>query len=166
MSGRPGQDLQFSEVDQNSQRMGVLTAVIRLVLGHIAMRILLAPSRKIVIDHITVAADYGDLHAAYRKDIARFRRDALVLPGCQHLLIRIPNLHGGAAGFRVDVFAMIKKRPHRNSLHKLRNPSRMIVVIVGQQHIVNPVDTREFGGRDDSVGIAALIIWPAGIDQK
>src|ERR1700733_14377283 len=42
----------------------------------------------------------------------------------------------------------------------------MVIVIVSEEHVVNFADARAFGRSQNPVRIAAIVVWPAGIDQQ
>src|SRR5437588_11013522 len=60
---------------------------------------------------------------------------------------------------------MIDEGRNLHPLGKLRDPSDMIAMIVGDNQIIDLLDSRQLGGSHDPVGISAIESRPAGVDQ-
>src|SRR5882757_4025193 len=159
-------NLEFSKVDEDTQRMRVFAAVHRLVLRNFAVFVFCSASGQRMIDDVAVAADDGNFHAGYRNHITRLGNDVLMFSGRQDLLIGIPHFKCRSAGFGIDVYPMVDESSDRDAIDQLGYSARMIVVIVSEQHVIDLLDAREFRSSQYSICIATSIVRPAGIDQQ
>ena len=159
------EDLEFSEVDQDAERMRIFAAIVWLRFRDLAVFVFLTASGKRMVDDIAVTADHCDLHSDDRDNVAGMSGDVLVFSCGENLLIGVLNVERCSAGLGVDVCTMINECSDRNSIDQLWNAARMVVVIVGQQDIVDLADACEFCRRHDPVRIAASILWPTGVDE-
>ncbi len=68
------------------------------------------------------------------------------------------------AGFAI--FAVVDKGVYRNAGDQLRETADVIVVIVGDEHVVDPGEAGSFSDGDDAIGVAAVVAGPTGVDEQ
>src|SRR5258708_22202666 len=78
-------------------------------------------------------------------------------------------LVGGEVGARYfgvfEIGAVIDERSDLEAIHQLRNPADMVAMKVGDQHVVELLESRLMRGSDDAIGVAAFVSRPTAIDS-
>src|ERR1700758_56870 len=64
------------------------------------------------------------------------------------------------------VGAVDEEGANRDALDELRHTAHVIVVIVGDQHVVDAAEASTLRSSDNAIGIAEVVIRPAGINQQ
>src|SRR6202522_246505 len=114
-----------------------------------------------MVDYVTVAADDGNLHAGYGQHFTRMRDHVLVFSRGQHLLVSGVDFLRRATRLGVDVGSVIDEGAYRDLVNQLGHAAAMVIVIMRQQDVVDLVDARTPGCRENPVRIPALVVWPA-----
>src|ERR1700710_2667886 len=95
-----------------------------------------------MINDVAVAADYRHFDTTPHRNIITGVADKMLVLSCvQNLLICVCNIDS-SPWLQLDVGSMINEGAHRHALHQLRNATRMVVVIVSQNDVVDLADAR------------------------
>jgi hypothetical protein len=119
-----------------------------------------------MVDHVSVAADDGNFHPGYGQNIPGVRDYVLVFSRGQHLLVRSVNFLCGAPGLGIDVGSVIDEGPYRDLVDQLGDAASMVIVIVGQQDVVDFADARALGSSKNPVGVAAIVVRPTRVNEQ
>src|ERR1700691_2677802 len=119
-----------------------------------------------MVNHVAIAADDGNLHPRYGQHITGMRDDVLVLSRSQHLLVGSVDLLRRPSGLGVDVGSVIDEGSYRDLVDQLGNASTMVIVIVGQQHVVNLAYAGALGCGKNPVGVAPIVVWPSCVNEQ
>ena len=71
---------------------------------------------------------------------------------------------GFVAGFAER--AVVDEGADGDAVDELRDAAGVVDVVVGEEDVVDVVEAGALGGGGDAVGVAALIVGPAGIDEE
>ena len=118
-----------------------------------------------MINQIAVRADDQRLKTFDREHVSGLCDDVLVFPSCEDLLVRLIAV----LSTRVGCFAVgsvIDKCPYGNARCQLRCTAHVIVVIMGEQDIVNLADAGLLCDGYDAVGVTAVVARSAGVDKQ
>ena len=88
-----------------------------------------------------------------------------VFSGGKDFLIASEGIGGGfVTGFAER--AVVDERADGDAVDELGDASGVVDVVVGEEDVVDVVEAGAFGGGGDAVGVAALIVGPACVDEE
>src|SRR6185437_11042507 len=105
------------------------------------------------------------MDARHRQHISGLWSNVAVLPGRQHLLIGFPAAFSGGIG-SLSIWAVIDEGPDGDTRYELRHSAYVVIVIMREQHVIDPADPRLVGGGYDTVRVAAIVVRPSSIDEQ
>jgi hypothetical protein len=105
------------------------------------------------------------MHSQNGQGVSRFYRDVFEFLASEQFLIDRPILKCGCdASFAI--VPVIDEGVDRNACHQLGKAADVVGVIVSDQDVIYSREAGFFGDGDDAVGIAAVIVGPAGINKE
>ena len=97
--------------------------------------------------------------------VAGLGDDVAVFSGGKNFLIGGEGVGGGfVAGFAQRT--VIDEGADGDAGDELGDASGVVDVVVGEEDVVDVVEAGTFGGGGDAVGVASLVVGPAGIDEE
>src|SRR5271167_1747463 len=104
------------------------------------------------------------MNSLHWQDVAGFGDDAFVGAVGESLLVGVEV--GVDVGGELAVGAVIDESADGNFLDELGHPADVVEVIVSDQNIIELRDAGALRGSGDAIGVAALVVGPAGVDEK
>src|SRR5258708_6918517 len=95
--------------------------------------------------------------------VAWLRDDMLRVLFSKELFVGCVVLSGDITVFLIAT--MIDEGSNGHAARQLRDAANVIAMIVRDQQIIDPLSARELCGRDDALGIAAILIRPSCVHQ-
>ena len=130
-----------------------------------AIGVRLAGARQWLADHVAIRGYNFNRYAFDRQFVAGLRGDVLILRGGKNFLIGLITVFGNGV-VRFAVRAVIDEGSDGNAIDELGNASGVIVVIVGEEDVVDALEARTFGGGDNAIGVAAAVAGPTSVDKQ
>jgi hypothetical protein len=131
----------------------------------LAERVRLAGAGQRFVEEIAIGSEDLSGEAGDGEHHARLRENVLVLPGSEDFLVGIVGVEGGFVAGLAER-AVVDKGADGNAVDELWDATRVIDVIVSEQNEVDAGEAGLFGGGDDTVGVAAVVAGPAGVDEE
>src|SRR5579859_1866192 len=94
------------------------------------------------------------------------REHVLRFSGGKNLLICSVDFFRRSARLGIDVSPVIDEGADGNAIDQLRDATAVVIVIMGQQDIIDLADAGTLGCSKNPVRIAATIFRPAGVDEQ
>ena len=105
------------------------------------------------------------MDAADGQAVTGFEGEALYLLGGHQFLIGSPTLNGGLVG-AFAIVAVVENRAYGDARDQLGQAADVVFMKVGDQDIVNAGDSGSSGSGHDTIGVAAVIAGPPGVDEE
>ncbi len=119
-----------------------------------------------MIDHVAVAADHGDLHTGDGQHLTRVGDHVLVLSRGQNLLVSSIDPQRFVPGLGIDVGSVIDEGSYGDFVDQLGDATGVVIVIVGQQHVVDLADTGALGCSKNPVRITTIVVGPPCVNEQ
>ena len=156
------EETECAEAHAHADRPRVFSANGAADLDAFACRVRLSAAVERPGERRAVGAHDVHLHAAERQSIAGLGHEVLAAPAGD--FVGRKRRHDFRRGF--DRRAVVDERPNRNPLRELRHAAVVVLVKMRDQEIVDAGEARVLDRGHDPIGIAAVLLRIAGVDEQ